>query len=321
MDVAKQAQRGRRLFITGANGFVGSPLSNSLVDLGHHVLRGVRNASKAGDFPIGDLESRTSWKDLHIDEYDAVIHLAGAVPDLKIKYGNAEQFYLNVNTNSTERFASYCADRGVKRFIFLSSVKVFGDGSDQPYKANDHPFPKDFYAKSKLMAEERLTEIADRSGMELIIIRAPLVYGPGARGNFLKLFRAVDSGIPLPLGCIKNARSIVYVGNLVALIIVCVLREAEVKRLMLVRDGNVSTPQLIRAIGKALNKNARIFPVPVRILRAAGLVLNRRGAMTRVINSLSVDVTDSQEALGWSPHYSMEYGLRETARWYRKRKN
>ncbi|MBC8017858.1 MAG: NAD-dependent epimerase/dehydratase family protein, partial [Verrucomicrobia bacterium] len=217
----------------------------------------------------------------------------------------------------TERLALQAAQAGVKRFIFMSTVGVNGNSSgEKSFTESDDPQPHNSYSVSKYEAELVLQRISQKTGIELVIMRAPLVYGPGNPGNFLSLLRLVSKGIPLPFASIKNRRSLIYVGNLVDALATCAVHPAAAGQTYLVSDGeDVSTPELIRRTAAALGVPARLFPLPVSLMRLAGKLTGKSGAVNRLVGSLTVDSTKIRQELGWIPPFTMEEGLAETARW------
>jgi nucleoside-diphosphate-sugar epimerase len=223
------------------------------------------------------------------------------------------------NTDGTFRLAKEAEAAGVKRFVFLSTIGVNGDNSGlTPYREESVPSPHNAYAVSKYEAEERLAELAAESGMELVVLRAPLVYGPGNPGNFLSLLRAVSSGIPLPFAAITNRRSFLYVENLVDALETCAIHPAA-KGAFLVCDGeDLSTADLIRRIATALDVPARLFPCPLALLKIAGTLAGKAGAVRQITNSLQVDNAKIREKLNWTPPYTVDEGLLKTAQWFKQ---
>jgi len=201
----------------------------------------------------------------------------------------------------------------VKRFVFVSTVKVNGEGRDDPYRETDPPAPEDAYAISKWEAEQGLRRVAQETGMEVVILRPPLVYGPAVKANFLQLMRTVERGWPLPLGAIRNRRSLLYLGNLVDAIRVCVEHPAAAGQTFLLDDGEpISTTGLVRALARAMGRPARLLAVPVGVLELAGALLGKRAAVMRLVGSLYVDSSAIRTRLDWTPPYSMEEGLAAT---------
>jgi len=222
--------------------------------------------------------------------------------------------YRATNTEATLNLARQAAKAGVKRFVFISTIKVNGEGRVAAYRETDAPTPEDAYAISKWEAEQGLQRIARETGLEVVILRPPLVYGPGVKANFLRLMRTVERGWPLPLGAIHNQRSLLYLGNLVDAIRVCVEHPAAAGQTFLLDDGEpVSTPELIRAVARAMGRPAHLLAVPVSVLELAGALLGKRAAVARLTGSLYVDSSAIRSRLGWRPPYSMEAGLAATA--------
>lgn len=207
----------------------------------------------------------------------------------------------------------------MRRFVFLSSVKVNGEASAKRALVETDPvMPMDAYSASKAEAEKKLRIISTETGMEIVIVRPPLVYGPGVKANFLSLLRAVDAGVPLPLSSISNLRSLVYVGNLVHALGACLTQPAAANRTFFVSDDHdISTPQLIREIAAALGKKPLLFPFPPLLLRGAGLFTGRAEEIARLTGSLQVDISSIKKALDWQPPFSLQQGLEQTASWYR----
>ena len=276
-----------RILVTGATGFIGSALCPALVARGFEV----RAASRAA---TGDLAAFDRWDEL-LAGVDCVVHLANLAHVAAAQIARARE----LNVEATARLAQAAAERRVRRFIYLSSVKA------EPAQAREDP-----YGALKAEAEARLSAI---DGIELVVLRPPLVYGPGVKANFLALMRAIDRGLPLPFASIENRRSLIYLGNLADAIVRCVDAPAAAGRTYPLSDGApVSTPDLCRAIGAALGHPARLFPFPVALLELAP-------PMKKLTRSLEVDDSAIRAELGWRPPCTFEQGLRETARWFRAR--
>ena len=294
------AQAGSVL-VTGASGFVGRALCRQLEQAGW-LLR------TPGRSDLGEIDADTDWRPW-IEGADAVIHLAARVHVMRETAADADEHYDRTNRAATVRLAEQAAKAGVRRFVFLSSVKVHGDHAVRPLTAADTPRPSDPYGRSKHAAERALREVP---GLDAVILRPPLVYGPGVRGNFLALMRLVDRGWPLPLASIDNRRSLIYLGNLVDAIETAL---AAPPGTYLPSDRqDVSTPALVRAVARAMGCPARLFPTPVAALGAAAAVLGRRDAIDRLRETLAVD----GELPGWQPRFSLEEGMAKTADWYRQ---
>ena len=302
-----------KVMLTGATGFVGHALSMHLGEHGHVVVPSVRRASGLpGEQVVGDITSTSHWY-AALTGSDAVVHLAARVHVMQDTAADPLALYRATNTHATLNLARQAAQMGVKRFVFISSIKVNGEGRDAPYRETDPPAPEDAYAVSKWEAEQGLWKIAQETGLEVVILRPPLVYGPGVQANFRRLLDTVARGRFLPLGAINNQRSLLYLGNFVDAIRVCVEHPAAAGQTFLLDDGaSVSTPDLIRAIAQAMSQPARLLAVPVAMLRFAGALLGKRAAMARLTGSLYVDSSHIRSRLGWTPPYSMAAGLAAT---------
>lgn len=310
-----------RVLVTGANGLLGRALCSILEQSCHQVIRVVRVSKTPWEVPVGDLNEKTDWRVALSQAIDAVVHLAAQVPLADSDVSAAANRYHEVNTAGTANLARQCAQHGVKRFVFVSTVKVLGEGKEEPYRDRDLAVPADAYAISKWEAEQALWQIAEESGMEVVVLRPPLVYGPGVKGNFLRLMQAIDKRRPLPLGGIQNQRSLIYLGNLVDAIRVCLTHPKAVGKAFLVSDGDdVSTPELIRRVAAALGLRPLLLPVPVSWMRWAGAFLGKKAAVDRLLGSLCVDMAPIRGILGWNPPYTMQAGLEATAQWYHKAK-
>jgi len=302
-----------KILITGAAGFVGRTLWSHLTDLGHTVLPIVRKECGHRDQVVfGDIGPASDWAEL-LGGCDAVVHLAARVHVMKDDAENPVALYRSLNTDATLNIARQAAEAGVKRFVFVSSVKVNGEGRGTAYRETDIATPEDPYATSKWEAEQGLGQIATKTGLEVVILRPPLVYGPGVKANFLHLAHAVKRGWPLPLGAISNRRSLLYLGNLVDAIRLCTEHPEASGQTFLLDDGEpVSTPELITRLADAMGRKPHLFKVPVPILEMAGRLLGRRAAVARLTGSLFVDSSAIRSRLGWLPPYSMQTGLRQT---------
>lgn len=301
-----------RILVSGANGFVGRALREILNARGFTVVSAVRRTSNLEDeIVVGDIEDY-NWTSA-LTGCDAVIHLAARV---HVMHGMANEplaLYRSINTEATLNLARQAAQVGVKRFVFISTIKVNGEGQDEAYRETDVPAPQDAYAISKWEAEQGLLQIAQETGLEVVVLRPPLVYGPRVKGNFLRLMQVIQKGWPLPLGAVKNRRSLLYVGNFVDAIRVCVEHPAAMGQTFLLDDGQaVSTPELIHAVANALNRPVRLLPIPVSLLQLAGLMTGRGIAVSRLTGSLYVDDQAIRSRLDWKPPYSIEAGLAET---------
>jgi Nucleoside-diphosphate-sugar epimerases len=309
------------ILVTGANGLVGRALCSVLEQTEHQVVRAVRTSTAPGEVPVGSLHKSTDWSEALGQNTNVVVHLAAQVPEIGSASRSPGDQHTEVNTLGTANLARQCVRHGVKRFIFLSTVKVLGEGKNEPYKDTDWAKPADAYAISKWEAEQALWQIAAQTGLEVVVLRPPLVYGPSVKGNFLSLMRAIDKRRPLPLGAIQNQRSLIYLGNLVDVIRLCLTHPKAAGKAFLVSDGDdVSTPELVCRIAASLGRRPFLVPVPASWIRRAGRVFGKQAAVDRLLGSLCVDISPLRNELGWAPPHTMQEGLEVTAQWYRKTK-
>jgi len=302
-----------KALVTGATGFVGTAMCAKLAASGYGVIPAVRgNTGLPQEVAVGNLDASTDWRSA-LTGCDAVVHLAARVHVMEDAAQNSLALYRATNADATLNLARQAAQAGVKRFVFISTIKVNGEGRDAPYRETDEPVPEDAYAISKWEAEQGLADIAQQTGLEVVILRPPLVYGPGVGANFLRLIQTVERGWPLPLGAIRNRRSLLYLGNFTDAIRRCIEHPAAAGQTFLLDDGQaVSTPQLIRAVADALHRPAHLLTVPVGLLRLAGWVTGKSAAVLRLTDSLHVDGQAIRKRLGWVPPYSMQAGLATT---------
>ena len=302
-----------KVLVTGANGFVGSALVEDLRARGHAVVAATRAPSQNA-VSVGDLNGATDWS-AALEGCDAVIHTAARVHQMKEQAENAEALYRQTNVEATMNLARQAAAAGVRRFVFLSSIKAMGETGH--FTETTPCRPEDAYGRSKREAEEALLRLSAEAGLEVVILRLPLIYGPGVKGNFLSLMRVAKKGLPLPFGAVRNARSLLYLGNLVDVIALCVNHPAAAGRVFLPSDGvKVSTPELIRGIAEAVGRKAMLLPVPTSLMLAAAGLLGKGAAAVRLFGDLSVDSSPLFRELGWRPPFGMGEGLKATARWY-----
>lgn len=296
------------VLLTGASGFVGRATGRVLRAAGHEVSPVVRS----GDgFRVGCIDGHTDWSGA-FDGVQAVIHLAARVHQMDDREPDPLAAFRAVNTCGTERLARAAAAAGVRRFVFVSSVKAVGEHSPPGGTIDEEtvPQPVDPYGMSKFEAEQALHCVAAETGLEVVVVRPPLVYGPGVGANFRALVRAVAAGWPLPLGCVHNRRSLVAVGNLADALRCCVEHPAAAGRTYFVTDGDdAGTAELCRRIGRALGRPARLLPVPVALLRLAGYLTGRSAAIARLTGSLALDSGRIRRELGWQPPQTMEQAL------------
>jgi len=303
-----------KCLITGANGFIGRALTEKLRAEGVNLRLVVRNPKAAegyDHFLVNSIDENTDWSDA-FDDVHSVVHIAGLAHVLSpSNEAELKKKFESVNTFGTLRLAREAALAGVKRFVFISTIGVNGISNKVPFTAKDTPAPADFYAESKLNAELGLIEIAEQTGMELVIIRPPLVYGPDAPGNFGRLAKLAQTGLPLPLGAIHNRKSFVGIDNLVDFIATSLTHpNAAGKTLLVSDDCDVSTTELLRVMAEVSGKRALLIPVPVGVLRILGKMLGQQGTIDRLCDSLSIDISESKNILGWKPLLSLTEGVR-----------
>lgn len=313
-----------KVLVTGATGFLGRALVAQLVAMGHvDVLALTRQApanpvAGATYLSGGDLTSQNQWQPTFVGVH-AIVHTAARAHMLNDRATNPLAEFRRVNVTGTLRLAEQAAAMGVRRFIFVSSIGVNGVQSPlgKVFSEADKPNPHNPYALSKWEAEQGLLGVADDTGMEVVIIRSPLVYGPNAPGNFGLLMRWLQRGVPLPLGAIDNRRSLVALGNLVDLIVTCIEHPAAANQTFLVSDGeDLSTTQLLQRMARALDKPARLVPVPPVLLKLGAALVGRPAVAQRLCGSLQVDISKTRQFLGWTPPLSVDEGLKQAAQGY-----
>lgn len=307
-----------KVLVTGANGFVGRALCEALSRAGHEVVAGVRRPSGLpGERLLPALEDTPAWGSEAGLACDVVIHLAARVHVMQEHSGDPTALYRQANTTATLALARAAARAGARRLIFLSSIKVNGEHSEpgRPFTAMDPPSPQDPYGVSKMEAELGLQRIGPDIGLDIVVVRPPLVYGPGVKANFASLMRAVSRGLPLPLGAATgNRRSLVALDNLVDLLLTCIDHPAAAGQTFLVSDGeDLSTAELIRRMGHALGQPARLLPVPTPLLNLGAGLLGRKAVAQRLLGNLQVDITPTCKTLGWTPSIGVDEGLRRAA--------
>jgi nucleoside-diphosphate-sugar epimerase len=311
-----------RVAVTGGAGFLGSHLLPALLGQGftvRAVLRGALPLKSSGveQVVVGDLSEQPKLDDA-LRGIDAVVHLAGRVHVMRERASDPRAAFRRANVDATRHLAEQAAVAGVRRFVFLSSIKVNGERTEgRPFTEVDAAAPQDAYAWSKWAAEQSLHEVAEQTGLEVSIIRPPLVYGPGVRANFLRLMRLAQLGVPLPLGSIDNRRSMVSQGNLCDLITHCLRHPAAAGEVFLASDQHdLSTPELIRLVAAAMGRPARLFPCPLGLLRRTARAVGMGPAVGRMLDSLQVDSTKATRLLGWTPLVPVGDALRQTVSWY-----
>jgi len=317
-----------KICLTGSTGFVGSKLCTHLLENSHEIFAPVRN------YNLASLPIHKNLKYVHVDDKsenknyskslfntDLVIHCAARAHVMKENESDSLHLYRKVNVDDTFNLAKQAASYGVKRFIFLSSVKVHGEQTtySKSFKYNDIPKPEDAYGISKYEAEKALKEFSNQTEMQIVIIRAPLVYGEGVKGNFLRLLDLSNKGIPLPLANINNKRSLVGIDNLIDLIKCCINHPRATGETFLVSDKeNISTTELITKIKIAMGKSLRLFPVPEILLKLSARLIGKSSEIDRLLGSLTVNISHTCDVLDWKPKFSLDHNLKKTVNWYLK---
>lgn len=314
------------ILVTGANGFVGTALCHQLVKYGENVRGAIRWLDRSRTITdgmeytqVGDIGSSVDWSEA-LKGTGVVIHLAARVHVMRDEATDPLTEFRAVNVAGTLNLARQAVKAGVRRFIYLSSIKVSGEKtlSGRPFTEQDAPAPLDPYGISKHEAEEGLRMLSQQTGMEVVIIRPPLVYGPGVKGNFLSLLQFVDSGMPLPLGRCQNRRSLMGLANLVDLLTQCLTHPAAAGQTFLVSDGkDLSTPELLQCVAQALGKRARLLPLPTGWLRLVADLVGRASVYERLCGSLRVDISKVRRVLSWTPPQTVDAEIIRTVQWYR----
>ena len=303
----------KKILVTGASGFMGTEVCNTLRARGIPFVAAVRKGDHDGQCEVGDITSSTKW-DNALFGCDVIIHLAARVHVMNENTCASLDAYRTINVDGTLNLAKQAVAHGIKRFVFVSSVKVNGDRTiDKPFSALDLPAPIDSYGRSKLEAECALRKLSKETGLELVVVRPPLIYGPGVRANFFKLMKLVRLGLPLPFGSVRNRRSLAALNNVVDLLILCAHHpDAIGKTFMVSDDEDLSLSGLITLIAQSMDKHPIMVPVPANLMMSCANLLGKAENASRLLDSLQVDISDTKECLGWRPVETVEEAVEKT---------
>jgi nucleoside-diphosphate-sugar epimerase len=315
-----------KILITGASGFVGAHLTRYLGSIDHELMAMTRSKGAISSIfsgkieckQVGDISALSNW-DPYLKDIEAVIHLANRAHVMHESDTNPLAIYRSINTDGTLQLARQAAAAGVKRFIFISSVKVNGESTlpGQRFSPASENIPADPYGLSKYEAEQGLKELTLKTGMEVVIIRPPLIYGPGVKANFLKMMQWVEKGIPLPLGSITNQRSLLGIDNLLDFISVCLIHPKAAGQTFLISDDHdVSTTELLKEIASAMHLPSRLLPIPQFVLEKGLILLGQGHIAERLCASLQLDITLAKTLLSWKPTYSFRDQMSKTVAAY-----
>ena len=304
------------ILVTGANGFLGSRLCTHLSSNNHHILRAQRKSADNAYY-TGDITPETDWSS-YLSDIDVIVHTAARVHVMNDTVADPGAAFMSTNCLATLNLATQAANAGVKRFIFISSVKANGEETtSSPFTETILSPPNDPYGRSKYEAEQELIRLSKTKQMEVVIIRPPLVYGPGVKANFEKMISCIKNGIPLPFGSIKNKRSFVFIDNLVDFISICLTHPAAKGEIFLVSDDqDISTSELSRFIAKGLGKTVTLLPVPEKLIKLIAYIIHKPQFASRLCGSLCLDITKAKKLLDWRPKISIEQGIEETTKYY-----
>lgn len=311
----------QQVLITGANGFVGQYLISTLLERNYQVTAAYRSSQSLLELPgikqvvTGSINEQTQWQEA-LDDVDVVVHLAARVHVMQETQADPLKAFREINTEGTINLAKQAIKAGVKRFVYISTIKVNGEQTlQEKFHADDQVNPQDPYAHSKYEAEQQLLALSKEQGFEVVIIRPPLVYGPGVKGNFKRLINLVNKGLPLPLARINNSRSLVSIQNLCSLIEVCLYHPKAAGEVFLVSDGeDISTSELFEKLAYAMHKPNRLFFFPQWLIRIAAVILGRKAEYDRLFGSLQVDIAKNRQLLEWSPPLSVDQGIEESVK-------
>ncbi len=324
-SVPKQMTHSKKIMVTGPTGFIGRKLCANLRGYGYRVMGALHRRPDGGSqldnsdelVVVGNIDAMTQWSQA-LSEVDSVIHLAARVHVMRERATDSLAAYRATNTLGTINLARSAAAAGVRRMVFVSTIKVNGESTeDKPFKETDAPCPVDAYAISKWEAEQAILQIGRETGLEVVIVRPPLVYGPGVKGNYLRLLHMVNRGLPMPFGACHNKRSLVFLENFVDLLTHCLSQTEASGQIFLVSDGeDLSTPELVARLAKALDKSPRLIPIPPAWLEIAAKLIGKPGLYDRLCGSLQLDIDHTRKTLKWTPPVSVDEGIHRTARWY-----
>ena len=291
-----------KIFITGANGFVGKNLIQELEKRKISFLAGVRKSTKSKEVSYGDIQTQSNWEEI-LKDCDCIVHLAARVHVMNETADDPMTLFRTINVHATLKLAEAAKKIGVKKFIYISSIKVNGEfTTTKPFSASDKPAPEDPYGLSKWEAEQAVMGLHEDGNFDVVIIRPPLIYGPGVKANFEKLFKLVEMGLPLPFGAVNNKRSMVSVYNLCDLIIRCVENPSAGGKTFLVSDDqDLSLKDLIINMGKAKNKKPFLLPIPASLMKLALDLIGKKSFSIRLLGNLQVDIQDTKKVLNWKP--------------------
>ena len=316
----------KKILLTGSSGFIGCELLRQLSCKNYFIhtitrlkkSQQIKNSNSINNFQINEIDPNTDWQKT-LDGVECIIHCAGLAAETnKID----TESYNKVNVYGTYSLANQAAQKGVKRFIFLSSIKVNGEKTDKTsfFYHSDTPDPKDIYAKSKWEAEQKLIALSHQTKLEVVIIRSPIVYGQGVKGNFFRLLGLVEKSYPLPFAGINNLRSFIALENLVDLIILCIEHPKAVGEIFLASDdSDISTPDLMRKLAKNMKKPSLLFKVPLSLIKFIGKIFRKSSEVDRLLSSLRVDCYHTKKILDWKPPVNLDKGLSNTVNWYLNR--
>ncbi|WJV24872.1 MULTISPECIES: UDP-glucose 4-epimerase family protein [Pseudomonas] len=313
----------RSILLTGATGFLGRALLQHLINTGNSSIAITTRSDQDCEslavrkYNIPAIDGYTVWDQVFQSQIDVVVHAAARAHVMREVVLDPLFEFRQINVEGTLNLARCAAAAGVKRFIFISSIKVNGEETTlgKRYKPDDIPAPLDPYGRSKMEAEAGLRALAVETGMEVVIIRPVLIYGPGVKANFLSLMQWLSIGIPLPLGAIRNSRSLVSTDNLIDFVETCIVHPRAANEIFLVSDGeDVSTPELLKRLATAMGKPLRLFPVPLWLLMAVAKISRKEKMVKRVVGSLEVDISKNFDLLGWRPQVVMRDALSKTVK-------